>query len=55
MLGTIGDIGCFSFHGVKNLTTGDGGMLVTNNKEYYEKIKKFRWVGMDKDTHDREK
>ena len=44
MLGTIGDIGCFSFHGVKNLTTGDGGMLTTNNKEYYEKVKKLRWV-----------
>lgn len=55
MLGTIGDMWCFSFHGVKNITTGDGGMLVTNNKEYYEKIKKLRWVGMDKDTHDREK
>ena len=55
MLGTIGDIGCFSFHGVKNLTTGDGGMLTTNNKEYYEKVKKLRWVWMDKDTHDREK
>ncbi|MBP7841146.1 DegT/DnrJ/EryC1/StrS family aminotransferase [Patescibacteria group bacterium] len=35
------------------MTTGDGGMLVTNNKDYYEKIKKLRWVGMDKDTFDR--
>lgn len=54
-LGTIGDIWCFSFHWVKNMTTWDGGMVVTNNKEYYEKIRKLRWVGMDKDTHDREK
>lgn len=54
MLWTIWDIGTFSFHWVKNMTCWDGGMLVTNNKEYYEKIKKLRWVWMDKDTFDRE-
>lgn len=53
-LWTIGDIGTFSFHGVKNMTTWDGWMLVTKNKEWYEKIKKLRWVWMDKDTFDRE-
>jgi perosamine synthetase len=35
-LGTIGDIGCFSFHSLKNMTTGEGGMLVTNNDRYAE-------------------
>ena len=53
--GTIGDFGVFSFHGTKTLTTGEGGMLVTNNKNYFElasiihdqgrnpKIKKIFW------------
>ncbi len=41
-LGGIGDIGCFSFYGNKILTTGEGGMTITNNKEYAEKMKKLR-------------
>lgn len=53
-LWTFWDIAVFSFHAVKNMTTGDGGMLATNNKTYYEKIKKLRWVWMSKDTYDRE-
>jgi len=39
MAGTIGDIGCFSFNGNKLITTGAGGMLVTNNLEYGKKAK----------------
>ncbi|MDP2045943.1 MAG: DegT/DnrJ/EryC1/StrS family aminotransferase, partial [Deltaproteobacteria bacterium] len=31
MVGAIGDVGCFSFFANKNLTTGEGGMVVTNN------------------------
>ena len=54
MLWSMWDLGCFSFHGVKNMTTWDGWMITTNNKEYYEKLKKLRWVWMDKDTFDRE-
>jgi perosamine synthetase len=38
-VGTIGDIGCFSFNGNKLITTGAGGMLVTNNEEWSEKAK----------------
>jgi len=49
-LGSIGIMGCFSFHAVKNLPTGDGGMVTTNNKEIYNKLKKLRWVGISKDT-----
>ncbi|SHK01149.1 LegC family aminotransferase [Tepidibacter formicigenes] len=37
--GTIGDIGCFSFNGNKLITTGAGGMLVTNNEEIGERAK----------------
>jgi len=37
--GAIGDIGCFSFNGNKLITTGGGGMLVTDNQEWAEKVK----------------
>ena len=35
MAGTIGDIGCFSFFEDKVMTTGEGGMLITNNERFY--------------------
>ena len=35
-VGTLGDIGCFSFHSLKNMTTGEGGMLTTNDPALYE-------------------
>ena len=38
-LGTFGDIGCFSFNGNKIVTTGGGGMVVSNNKNLANKIK----------------
>lgn len=40
-VGTIGDIGCFSFQQSKHMTTGDGGMTITSNKDYYERMKLF--------------
>lgn len=45
--GTIGDIACFSFFPTKVMTTGEGGMITTNNKEYYEKIKSLKNFGRD--------
>lgn len=44
--GTMGDIGCFSFHPRKAITTGEGGMVVTNNKQIAEKVKALRNHGM---------
>jgi dTDP-4-amino-4,6-dideoxygalactose transaminase/predicted dehydrogenase len=41
LVGTIGDIGCFSFQASKQMTTGDGGMTITSNKAYYERMKLF--------------
>ncbi len=41
-VGTIGDFGCFSFHPRKAITTGEGGMLTTNNKNYFELAKSLR-------------
>lgn len=37
--GTIGDVGCFSFHGSKAVVMGEGGLLVTNRQEVYERAK----------------
>ncbi len=49
----IGSFGltCFSFHAVKNLPTGDGGMITTNDEGEYQRLKKLRWLGIDKDTY----
>src|SRR5690606_10491632 len=45
-LGTIGDIGCFSFFSNKNISTGEGGMIVTNDDELYHLLKLRRSHGM---------
>jgi dTDP-4-amino-4,6-dideoxygalactose transaminase len=52
-LGTIGDIGCFSFFANKNLVTGEGGMIVTNDDSLAERIKNIRSHGMTTLTWDR--
>jgi len=54
-LGTWGDIGCFSFEEKKGMTTGDGGMICSNDEKLLEKITPMRWVGIDKDTWKRSK
>ena len=46
--GTLADVSTFSFHGTKNLTTGEGGALVTENPEIAERIKILREKGTDK-------
>jgi len=53
-LGTIGDYGAFSFHAVKNLATGEGGMIVTDNPEDAARLRRLRWLGITKDTWSRE-
>lgn len=45
-LGTIGDVGCFSFFSNKNISTGEGGMIVTNNEEYAKRLRLLRSHGM---------
>ena len=44
--GTIGDIGCFSLHARKGITTGEGGIVVTNNKIYADKMRKLSEFGV---------
>lgn len=52
-MGAWGDIGCFSFFSNKNLTTGEGGMLTTNDDTLAEKLRLLRSHGMTSLTWDR--
>lgn len=45
-LGTIGDVGCFSFFSNKNISTGEGGMLITNNEAMSKRARLLRSHGM---------
>jgi len=54
-VGSIGDVGCFSFFGSKNMTTGEGGMVTTNNEKLAHKIALLRSHGMTTLTFDRHK
>ena len=47
-VGSFGDIGCFSFYGNKVITTGEGGMCVTNSSKLNDKLRLFRDHGMSK-------
>ena len=47
-LGTIGDMGCFSFHETKNIMSGEGGLFITNNKEFAEKAEIIREKGTNR-------
>ena len=50
MLGTWGDIGCYSFEEKKLMTTGDGGMICSNDPDLLKDVRAMRWVGIDKDN-----
>lgn len=52
-VGNFGLLSCFSFAAIKNLTTGDGGMIVTNQKLLADRLKRLRWSGISKDTWQR--
>jgi len=52
-LGTWGSVGCFSFFSNKNLSTGEGGMLVTDRDDVAEKVRLIRSHGMTSLTYDR--
>lgn len=52
-IGSIAPLTCFSFHPVKNLATGDGGMITLSNPEWDKRLRKLRWVGMSRDTWSR--
>jgi len=52
-LGTLGDVGCFSFFSNKNLSTGEGGMVTTDREDIADKVRLQRSHGMTTLTYDR--
>lgn len=54
MAGSMSDIACFSFHGRKNITCGEGGIITTDNEEYANHIRKLAFFGITS-AHAREK
>ena len=48
-VGSLGTLTMFSFQAIKQLTTGDGGMLNLKNKSHYLRGKKLRWFGIDRE------
>lgn len=52
-LGTIGDVGCFSFFGNKNMTTGEGGMAVVARANLADRLRLMRSHGMTTNTYAR--
>ena len=54
-VGNFGLSGSFSFYPTKQITTGEGGVVITSNKSFYKKIKKLKAFGIDKDISERKK
>ncbi len=52
-IGSFGDIICFSFDGIKNITSGEGGAILTNDHSVLDKIKDARLLGVVKDSEKR--
>lgn len=52
-VGSVGDIGCFSFQATKPLTTGEGGALVTDDSDIARRARRQSKLGVDKSTHER--
>lgn len=53
MIGTIGDLTVYSFYATKTITTGEGGMVVTNNADYAKRVSIMRTHGIDRNVFDR--
>ena len=52
-VGGFGDIACFSFDGIKNITSGEGGCIVTEDKQVLDSVKDTRLLGVEKDSEKR--
>ena len=50
-VGTLSDMTTFSFHPVKHITTGEGGMILTDNPKLYERLKLFRTHGITREEN----
>ena len=53
LIGSFGDIACFSFDGIKNITSGEGGAIVSKDKTIIQKISDARLLGVIKDSEKR--
>lgn len=54
-VGSFGDISCFSFDGIKTITSGEGGAIVTDDEAVLQKVRDARLLGVEKDTEKRYK
>ncbi len=52
-IGSHGELHAFSFHAVKNLPMGDGGALVVKDEKVSARLRRLRWLGIDRDTFER--
>jgi dTDP-4-amino-4,6-dideoxygalactose transaminase len=52
-IGSFGDIACFSFDGIKNITSGEGGCIVSDNLEFLNLVRDARLLGVEKDSEKR--
>jgi dTDP-4-amino-4,6-dideoxygalactose transaminase len=52
-IGSFGDIACFSFDGIKNITSGEGGCVVTSDKAILRRVRDLRLLGVENDTCNR--
>ncbi len=50
IVGGFGDIACFSFDGIKNITSGEGGCIVTEDEDVLQKVRNARLLGVENDT-----
>jgi dTDP-4-amino-4,6-dideoxygalactose transaminase len=53
MVGAEGDVVCFSFDGIKNITSGEGGAVVTGDQELAKRVRDARLLGVEQDTEKR--
>jgi dTDP-4-amino-4,6-dideoxygalactose transaminase len=54
-VGTLGDVACFSFDGIKNITSGEGGAVVSVDRALIAKVQDARLLGIENDTEQRYK
>lgn len=52
-VGSFGDVSCFSFDGIKNITSGEGGCVVTSDEKVLRQVRDARLLGVEKDTEQR--
>lgn len=52
-VGGFGDISCFSFDGIKNITSGEGGCIVTDDASVLQRVRDARLLGVERDTEKR--